>query len=234
MRASWITLSVLLATALFASTSFAQSGTTKAASGSDSSTKPSASAGSAGQRKDPKGITGVSPYVELLVKGHAAVAVKDFGKAIEIYNEAIGKEPEKAPGYYFLGEAQLGSNKLEEAEKSWQSALKNVGADDVMRAKVMFVLADLRERQSKLDDALTAWKDYGAFVAAHPNCKGYAATATERERVLETRKDMAVKYAKVKERIAQRLEESTKGEPPKVEPPKAAPKATGTKPKGGK
>lgn len=211
MRASWITLSVLSATILFASNSLAQKSTTKPASSSDSSTKPAASVSASGERKDPNGVTGISPYVELLVKGHAALAAKDQAKAIELYKEAIAKEPEKALGFYFLGEAELASNKLEDADKTWQTALKFVGADDALRAKIMFVVADLRERQAKLDEAITAWKDYGTFVAAHPNSKGYAATATEREKVLETRKDMVAKYTKVKERIAQRIEEASKG-----------------------
>lgn len=186
-------------------------------------TESPAKEGAPGQgtvRRDPQGITGISPYMETVNKGNAAYVGKDFAAAADAYRDAIGKEPKKPLAHYLLGEALLASGKLDEADQTWQNALHAAGNDNGLQAKVLFVIADLRERQGKWDEAATAWKDYATFVGAHPDANGYAATATERQKVIDTHKDLAVKYGKVKERIQQRLEEASKGEPPKTEPPK--------------
>lgn len=157
-----------------------------------------------GPRKDPEGITGVSPFQELVNKGNAAYVARDFAGAIARYQEAITKRPNHPLGHYLLGQAYLADNKLSEADSAWQSALRYSDKDPVTRAKVLFVTADLRERQQKWDEAIEAWKAYGQFVGANQNAKGYPATATERQKIVEQRKDLATKYGAVKERIAQR------------------------------
>ena len=66
------------------------------------------------------------------------------------------------------------------------------------------MLADLKERQSKWREAVVAWKEYGAYVAAVKESKGYPDTPKQRQAAFEKHQDLKVKYAKVKERIAQR------------------------------
>jgi tetratricopeptide (TPR) repeat protein len=158
----------------------------------------------AGEHKDPKGITGISPFMELVNKGNAAYVARDFATAATTYQEAIQKEPNRALGHYLLGEAYLAAGKMEEANSAWDTALRYVSKDAVMKAKVLFVIADLRERQQRYDDAANAWKEYASFVTENQNAKGYAGTPAERQRAIEKRKDLAEKYSKVKERIEQR------------------------------
>jgi tetratricopeptide (TPR) repeat protein len=161
------------------------------------------------QRRDPKGVTGISPYTEIVNKGNAAFVARDFAKAAEIYQDAISKEPKRALAFYHLGEVHRATGKPAEAEQVWQTALKTVGGDAVLHAKILFVLADLRERQGKLEEATSAWKEYGSFVGAHQNAKGYPGSATDRQKVIEVHNDLAAKYAKVRERIEQRIAETS-------------------------
>ena len=155
-------------------------------------------------RKDPKGIQGISPFMERINEGNAAYIARDFPTAIGKYQEALKEEPNRALGHYMLGQAFLADKKLKEADEAWQSALRFAEKKPALKAKVLFVIADLREQQMRWDDAAEAWKAYAQFVGANPNANGYPNTATERQKTVETRKDLEAKYGKVKERIAQR------------------------------
>lgn len=213
MRARWLSLSLLLVFTFAAPVVLAE-GKDKKADAEEGSAKKKAAKGDKkadadGVRRDPKGVTGVSPLTEALLKADASYASKDWDKAIEGYKEAVGKDGKSPVGHYRLGEAQLAAGKLDDADQSWQASLKAATdqSDAPSRAKALFVIADLRERQGKWDEAATAWKDYGAYVSDHPKAKGYAATATERQKAIQTHNEVADKAAKVKERIAQREKE---------------------------
>ncbi len=160
------------------------------------------------KRTDPKGITGISPFMELIAKGSASYVARDFATAVTTFQEAIQKSPNRALGHYMLGQAFLADKKPDEADGAWQTALRYAEKDPVLRAKTLFVIADLREQQQRWDDALTAWKAYADYVASEANAKGYPATPTDRTRVVEKRKELETKYAKVKERIAQREQDA--------------------------
>jgi tetratricopeptide (TPR) repeat protein len=216
MRAHWLSIPLVLVAAALTTQAWADS-TTK---GKKSEAKSDPASDVPGVvRRDPKGVTGVSPCMEAVLKGNGAYAARDFAKATEAYQEAITKDPNDPLGHYMLGEAQLAEGKLDEADRSWQNALRASGAKDAMHAKALFVIADLRERQGRWDDAETAWKEYASFVGAHSKANGYAATATERLKMIATHKELAVSAGKVKERIQQRIDESkqkdTKPEPAK-------------------
>src|SRR5262249_44940519 len=99
----------------------------------------------------------------------------------------------------------------------------NAGEKDDIHAKLLFVIADLRERQGKLEDAKRAWGEYAQFVTAHPEVKGYTATATERKKMIDQHAEVAKKSEAVKQRIEQRLKEN--GAPP----PDTGPQAPGKK-----
>lgn len=206
MRARWSWFPVLIA-ALFVAPGALAQGKDKSAKKKADDQASAETAGKDGVRRDPKGITGISPYMETINKGNAAYGAKDWDGAIAAYRDAIGKEASKPLAHYLLGETFVASGKLDEADKAWQEALKVATGDDPMHAKVLFVIADLRERQGKWDEAAAAWKEYGGFVASHPKANGYAATATERDKVITTHKDLATKYAEVKKRIEMRQQE---------------------------
>jgi tetratricopeptide (TPR) repeat protein len=158
-------------------------------------------------RKDFVGLP--RPYMESIAKGEAAFVTKDWVAATAAFQEATKLEPSRMIGFYRLGEAQRAAGKLDEAEASWQTALGKQGPDD-LKAKVMFVVADLRERQGKWEAAKTAWQGYASFVNATKGARGYPATATERIKQAERRIKDEKDYGAVKERAAQREAEKSK------------------------
>jgi tetratricopeptide (TPR) repeat protein len=161
-----------------------------------------------GVRRDPKGVKGISPFWEAVKKGDAAFVARDFDGAIAAYRDAITADPRNALGQYRLGEAQIGKGDLKEADAAFVSGLDFVGTDSLLKAKLQFALADLRERQKSYDEATQKWTDYETFTTATPDAKGYPASATERKKVVETWKKVSADSAEVKARIDKRLKEA--------------------------
>lgn len=168
-----------------------------------------APAASAPPRKDAKGHGGVSPYTEQILKGQASFVARDIPGAIAGFQEAIKLDPSKMLGFYRLGEAMLESGNAAEAEAAWTTALGKKGSEE-LHAKVLFCLADLRERQKNWQAAREAWGAYGAFLTSTPKAGGYSATATERQKQVDRRVKDEKDYATVKERIVQREAERQK------------------------
>ena len=171
------------------------------------------SGASGGPRKDPKGIQGVAPYQEALGRGHAMIAARDLPSAIAAYQDAITQDPENPSGHYFLGAARVMKNELSEGTTSFESAVRLAGKSDEIQAKALFQLADIKERQDKLDDAKKAWDTYIAFVEAHPKAKGYPQSGAERIKAADKRLAIVKSAAEVKARIEKRLKE-VGGPPP--------------------
>lgn len=161
-----------------------------------------------GVKRDPKGIKGISPYTELIVKGDRAYVARDFDGAIAAYREAIQKEPQNALGHYRVGSAQLAKGDQKEAEAAWVAGMRFVGKDGTLKAKLIFLLADLRERQKNNDEAIGRWKEYSANSEADKEAVTYPASATERVSRNEAWKKNAAESAEVKTRIDKRLKEA--------------------------
>jgi tetratricopeptide (TPR) repeat protein len=159
-------------------------------------------------RPDGKSKAGASPRDAALARGHGAYMARDYPGAIQAYKEAIAEDGADPTGYYFLGEAQIAGGSAAEADASFAAGLRNAGGKDDLRAKLLFVVADLRERQGKWPEAKKVWEEYAQFLATHPNVKGYAATATERVKVIDARVDLDTKYVPVRQRIEQRQKEN--------------------------
>jgi tetratricopeptide (TPR) repeat protein len=157
-------------------------------------------------KRDPEGKRGISPYMELIAKGEAAFVARDMMGAVSTFQDAIKLDADKMLGFYRLGEALLASGKTEDAEATWQTALGKKGTDE-LNGKVLFVLADLRERQQKWQAAKDAWAAYAAFLTSHPKALGYPATGVERQKQADRRMKDEVDYAVVKARIAKRKAE---------------------------
>jgi tetratricopeptide (TPR) repeat protein len=164
--------------------------------------------GADGVRRDPKGIKGISPYIELINKGDRAFVARDFDGAISAYREAIKLEPEKPLGHYRVGEAQLLKGDQKEAEAAFVNGLRFVGKDGTLKGKLIFALADLRERQKNNDEAIGRWKEYSTNADTEKEAITYPATATERVARNEAWKKNVAESAEVKERIAKRLKEA--------------------------
>jgi tetratricopeptide (TPR) repeat protein len=159
-------------------------------------------------RRDPQGLKGISPFWEALAKGDHAYVARDFDAAIASYRDAITKEPQNALGHYRMGEAHLAKGDSKEAEASWVAGLRFVGKNHTLRGKLLFVLADLREREKQYDQAAQGWSDYAQLVRQQKEAKTYPATAAERKKRIETWKKLLADYADVKKRIEKRLKEA--------------------------
>lgn len=183
----------------------------KKESASDSKDKGSSSADKGSDRRDPNGQTGISPFTEKLLKGHKLMVARDFAGAVSAYKDAITEAPNNPLGHLYVGAAHQAGGNLDEADVAWQAALRFVGSADDIAAKVLFLQADLKERQKKLDEAKAAWDKYAKFVADHPNSKGFPGSTAERNKAIDAEVDITKKYAEVKKRISKRIEELGKG-----------------------
>lgn len=160
-----------------------------------------------GVPRDPKGIQGISPMWEAIGKGDSAVLARDYEAAIAAYRDAITKSPQTALGHYRMGEAQTLKGDLKEAQAAYDAALRFVGKDTVLKAKVLFRLADLSERAKDWDQALARWSAYEEFAKTSERVKVFLATAEERKKRVTEWKQIQLDSAAVKERIDKRLKE---------------------------
>jgi tetratricopeptide (TPR) repeat protein len=193
---------------------FACVATVSVAQAEDKKAKPDAKGGDgvtvdgSGVRHDPKGVKGISPYLEQINKGDLSYIARDFDGAIAAYREAIKADPEKALGHYRVGAAQLAKGDQKEAEAAFVTGLRFVGRDGTLKGKLIFALADLRERQKNNDEAIGRWKEYSKNAEDEKEAITYPATATERVSRNEAWKQLSTDSAAVKERIAKRLKEA--------------------------
>jgi tetratricopeptide (TPR) repeat protein len=167
---------------------------------------PAAAPAATGDAKKPP-ILGVGPFWDAISKGDAAYAARDFEGAIKAYREAIEKESKNPMGHYRLGSAQFSKGDFDEAEQSWQAGLRFAEKDEKIRAKLLFVLAAVRERQRKLDEAETRWKEYGT-QAQKPDARAFPGTAVERQKRITEWKQIETDAKAVRERIEKRLKET--------------------------
>jgi tetratricopeptide (TPR) repeat protein len=159
-------------------------------------------------KRDPRGIQGISPFWEAILKGDNAYIARDFDTATSAYKQAIEAKPEDGLGHYRLGAAELAKGNLDAAAKAWQQAIRFSSGDPKLRAKTEFVLADLEERKKAYDEATARWKQYGDFVKTKADARGYAATATERVKRIDEWKKLSADSAEVKTRIEKRIKEA--------------------------
>ena len=184
--------------------------TTGSATGAAAPSAGATSAPSGDIRRDPRGIKGISPFWEAIKRGDDAVAARDLDGAKAAYEEAIRTDPHAGMGQYRMGELQLMKGQMKDAEASWQEALRFSGEDPSLRAKVLFVLADLKERQRAFEEATNGWNAYEAHAKASPDAKSFPATAADRKKRIQEWKQLEADYGPVKERIKKRLEEADK------------------------
>ncbi len=154
-------------------------------------------------------------------QANAKYASRDFDAAIDLYRKATEMSPHQAMGYYLLGEAQLAAGKLDDAEASWtRAAAETDEKDPSMRARVLFVSADLKEREKKWEDAKAAWQVYLDWAQRYPNATVFPATAHSRQQAMDTmiKQDRADQI--VRERIAATADGGVFSDPSKPPPAK--------------
>lgn len=172
------------------------------ASASDSAEK----SGSKKPTEGSAGLTSVSPYQKIILKGQTAFVTGDVEGAIAAFREATQSDSEKLLGFYRLGEAQVASGKLDEALATLQAATEKKGSVND-QGKVLFLKADAIERQAKWQEAKDAWQAYSAFLVANPKAVGYAATAEDRIKLIDRRVADEKAGAEVKARREKRAAE---------------------------
>jgi tetratricopeptide (TPR) repeat protein len=147
-------------------------------------------------------------YQDACSEGNAKYASRDFDGAIEAYRKAIEMFPHKALGHYLLGEAQLAASNLPEAEASWgRAALEANEQDPTLRARILFVTADLKERQKKWDEAKAAWQVYIDWANRFADAGAFPTSGTSRIQAIDT----MLKQDKSYEVVRQRIEASRDG-----------------------
>lgn len=167
-------------------------------------------AAQSGPRRDPKGVKGISPFWEAVVKGDKAYIVRDFDGALSAYREALSHEPQNPMGHYRMGEAHLAKGEMDEAQAAWETASRFAGKNATLKGKILFVLADLQERKRSYNDATNGWNGYEGHAKAQPSAKMYPATPADRKKRIAEWRKLEEDYGAVKERIKKRLEEADK------------------------
>ncbi len=150
-------------------------------------------------------------FTEAVKDGTDKYLAKDMSGAIEAFRKATEAEPRNPAGYYFLGEAHLGNKDLAQAESAWLHAAQV--SDDgppAMKLKIFFVIADLRERQKRWDDAKAAWEQYGDVCAKFPDAGAFPGVVKERIAMIDAMLTQDKAYEIVRKRIAEE-----KAHPPK-------------------
>ena len=91
------------------------------------------------------------------------------------------------------------------------NAVCKKGSED-LNGRILFVLADLRERQKSWQGAKDAWAAYAAYLTSHAQAKGFPATAEERIKRIDQRikdeKDYGAVKVRIKARETERLKEA--------------------------
>lgn len=179
-----------------------------AASGDAPPPKP----GAAGPKKpDANNQVALSEFMSTCLQGNAKFLSRDFPGSIDTYRKAIQLAPKNPLGHYLLGEAQLATGNMAEAEASWKQAdlLAPAAANPVLRARILFVQADLKEQQKKWDEAKALWQAYADLAAKlvgdggspSPEAGVHPASAASRLQAIEASMKLDKDYEVVRQRI---------------------------------
>jgi tetratricopeptide (TPR) repeat protein len=168
-------------------------------------TGSSSSGGSKKKNTDVPADTGGggSGFKSAVTDGSTKYAARDFAGAVAAFQKAIEADPKNPLGHYFLGEAQLANNNMTEAEAAWtRASLESADKDPALRARILFVLADLKERQKKWDEAKAAWQVYLDWAAKYPEAKAFTGSGQSRQQMIGAMQKQDQAYAVVRQRIA--------------------------------
>ena len=154
-------------------------------------------------------------FLDAIKDGSTKYVAKDVAGAIEAFTGATELEPRNPLGFYFLGEAHVGNKDLPQAEAAWLKAAQVADqGSPSLKAKVFFVIADLRERQKRWDDAKAAWQQYADLLATYPDGATYPQVAAERIAAIETMQKQDKAYEIVRKRIAEEKAAKASGTTP--------------------
>ena len=176
---------------------------------------------SAGDVKyDPEDVVAISQFMETVAKGNERYVAKDYTAAIDTFKKAVQLAPKNALGPYLLAEAYLANGNMSEAEAAIASAVDLAEPKKAekaeTKARVLFLRADIFERQKKWPEAKTAWQAYVDVAGKVTGDAGvYPATGAERIRAIQKVIDLEAKYVGVRKRIAADKADAGKKDPKK-------------------
>jgi hypothetical protein len=176
----------------------------------------SKSAPDAEPKYDPDNVTAISRYMEAVVKGSGKFLAHDFKGALETYRGAVALAPRNPLGPYLIAETQIAMGNLAEAEATLKEAEPLTDERTAgLRAKILFLTADLMERNKKWEEAKVAWQAYSEWAGTHAKVS-FPGSATSRTQAI----DQMLKQEKAMEVVRQRTaaEKAAPSTPPT--PPK--------------
>ena len=97
-------------------------------------------------------------------------------------------------------------------------AALEAGEDPALRARILFVTADLKERQKKWEDAKAAWQAYLDWAKRFPGAGVFPASALSRQAVIDTAMKQDKAYEIVRQRIAASQDGGVFSDPSKSPP----------------
>jgi len=143
---------------------------------------------------------------KLLTEGDRAAIARDFDTALTKYRSILADDPRNALVHYRVGQVQAMRGNSHEAEQAYIAALGFSGTDDALRGRILFCIADLRERQRSYDAAADAWTEYEKQGVTAPAATPQVAVGAERKnRIAEWKRAVAV-AAETKARVARRVQ----------------------------
>jgi tetratricopeptide (TPR) repeat protein len=150
-----------------------------------------------------KGASTGAKYAEVCAQGNAKVGAHDLPAAIVLYRSAIDLDPKNPLAYYLVGEAELAGGNIAGAEADFEHAAAESGEHDpAQKARALFVLADLKERQWKWAEAKAAWQAYLDWASRFPNGT-FPESARSRQQAIDTMLKQDKAYEVVRRRIAE-------------------------------
>lgn len=162
---------------------------------------------------DPANVTAISQSLDTLVRGNARYAEKDYMGAIDLYRRGIALNPKNPLGPYLLGEAQLATGNLAEAEAAFKQAEELTDSrNQVLRSRVLFAVADVYEREKKWIEAEAAWRGYREHMGKVPDGGAYPTTSQARIDAIVKMRELTASYESVRARI--KTEKASPPSPP--------------------
>jgi tetratricopeptide (TPR) repeat protein len=153
-------------------------------------------------KSDPDNVTALSKYMQTVLKGNGKYTARDFPAALDAYRTAIPLAPKNPLGHYLVAETQMAIGNLPEAEASLKQA--EAASDDRnagLRAKILYLTADLKERTKHWDEAKAAWQAYGEYAQKHADV-AFPQSGTSRAQAVDEMLKQDKAYEGVRQRIA--------------------------------
>ncbi len=142
-------------------------------------------------------------FMEGTLKGNAQYLAKDYQGAIDTYRQAMTMAPKNPLGPYLLGEAQLATNNLAEAEAAFaQAESLSDNRNPLLRSHILFCIASTKELRKKFDEAKIAWQAYNEHASKFSDAGGFPQSATARIQVIDDIVKLNKAYEVVRQRIA--------------------------------